>query len=402
MAQGKEEVQAISDWLIDAALGEIDLQAQFLVFCQRLCDAGLPLLRGHLATRSLHPMFIAGTVTWDRENQPDTARIPPEGDDDEEWKRSPLFALLRSGGLEARYRLTADGAWQDFPFLLDLRARGATDYFAQIVRFGSPEDALSHQDGCILSWTSDHPDGFDDDQIAVLRRLGTRFGVVAKLDRREQTAINVVAAYLGVSAGRRVLEGQIKLGDGEVISAVVLYSDLRRSTVLAERLPGAAFLALLNSYFQCTAGAVLDHGGEVLRFIGDGVLAIFHIDGIDGRSRAARVALAAAREAERRLAKVNATRQANGEEALDFGLALHLGELMFGNIGVPERVDFTVIGSAANEVARLESLTKTLGRRILVSQAFAELLPLNWQDLGPHRVQGVERALAVFAPPPET
>lgn len=393
------EFQAISDWLIERALGDIDLEAQFLEFCRRLHDAGIPLMRGHLATRALHPMFVAETATWDREGEPDIVRIPPEDDDSEDWRQSPLFVLLHSRDFEARYRLTAGGDWQRFPVLAKLAEQGATDYYAQLVPFGSPEQARPREDGCILSWASDHPDGFRDDQIAVLRWLGTRFGVVAKLDRREQTALNVLSAYLGAEAGRRVLDGQIKLGDGEVIPAVIWYSDMRGSTALADGLPGEAFLGVLNNYFQCTAGAVLDHGGEVLRFIGDAVLAIFHVDGVDGRTRAARVALAAARDAERRLAKINAGREEIGERTLDFGLALHVGELMFGNIGVPERVEFSVVGPAANEVARLESLTKGFGRRILVSKAFADLLPLNWEDLGPQEVPGVEKAMTVYAPP---
>ena len=393
------EFEAISDWLIEGALGDVDLEAQFLAFSIRLCDAGIPLLRAHLATRSLHPLFVAATATWERERMPDRARIPPEDDNGEDWQKSPLFALLQSGDLEARHRLTADGDWQGFPFLTELRERGATDYYAQIVMFGALEQARARQDGCILSWTSDHADGFSDDHIAALQRLGTRFGVIAKLDRREQTAINVVSAYLGADAGRRVLDGQIKLGDGEVINAVIWYSDLRRSTTLADNLPGDEFLDALNNYFACTAGAVLDHGGEVLRFIGDAVLAIFHVEGVDGRTRAARVALAAARDAERRLLEINAGREASGKQTLDFGLALHMGELMFGNIGVPERVEFSVIGPAANEVARLENLTKELGRRVLVSEGFASLLHVDWQGLGAHRVAGVEKAMIVFAPP---
>ena len=391
--------QAISDWLIEGALADIDLETQFLAFCDRLHDAGIPLMRAHLATRSLHPMFVSGTVTWERDDMPDIARLPPGSDNREDWRQSPLFALLQSGGFETRHRLAVAGGWQEFPLLAKLTERGATDYYAQIVFFGSPEHARARKDGCILSWCSDHSSGFSDDQIAVLRWLGTRFGIIAKLDRREQTAINVVTAYLGAEAGRRVLDGQIKLGDGEVIPAVILYSDLRQSTALAEHLPGETFLGVLNSYFHCTAGSVLNHGGEVLQFIGDAVLAIFHVDGIDGRSRAARAALAAAHDTDKRLAEVNAKRKKLGDQSLDFGLALHVGELMFGNIGVPERVDFSVVGPAANEVARLESLTKVLGRRILVSKAFADLLPLNWEGLGSHRVRGVEKAMAVYAPP---
>lgn len=391
--------QAIADWLIDVALGEIDLDAQFLAFCDHILDAGIPLLRAHLSTRSLHPLFVAGTVTWERKDTPDIVRIPPEADNSEGWKQSPLFALLQSGGFEARYRLTAGGDWQEFPILVDFEERGATDYYAQIVIFSSPEQAWPRQDGCIFSWTTDHAGGFSEDQIAALRWLGARFGIIAKLDRREQTALNVVTTYLGAEAGRRVLDGQIKLGDGEVIPAVIWYSDMRRSTALADSLPGEAFLGILNNYFQCTAGAVLDHGGEVLQFIGDAVLAIFHVDGIDDRARAARVALAAAHDSEKRLAELNARRKELGEQSLDFGLALHLGELMFGNIGVPERVDFSVIGPTVNEVARLENLTKELDRRILVSKPFADLLPLDWESLGSHQVQGIKAAMAVYAPP---
>mgnify|MGYP005637114509 FL=1 len=390
---------AISDWLIEGALGEIDLEAQFLIFCRRLHEAGIPLMRGHLATRALHPLFVAATATWERDGKAEVTRIRSEDDNGEDWKQSPLSRLLQSRKPDVRYRLSADGDWQEFPLLVSFKERGATDYYAQLVMFSEARQARLRQDGCILSWTSDHPDGFSDDQINVLRWLGSRFGVVAKLDKRERTAINVVSAYLGSDAGRRVLDGQIKLGDGEVIPAVIWFSDLRQSTPLADRLAGDDFLQVLNTYFQCTAGAVLDHGGEVLRFIGDAVLAIFHVDGVDGHTRAARVALAAARDAERRLAEVNATRTESGEEALDFGLGLHSGDLMFGNIGVPERVEFSVVGPAANEVARLANLTKDLDRRILVSEAFADLLPLQWEKLGAQQVKGVASEMTVFAPP---
>ncbi|NQW02225.1 MAG: adenylate/guanylate cyclase domain-containing protein [Rhodospirillales bacterium] len=395
------DFQAISDWLIEGALAEIDLEAQFMELCTRLTAAGIPLMRGHLATRALHPMFVAGTATWERSGGRDIARILPEDDDGEAWRASPLYHLLQSGSLEASYDLRHDGAWQKIPLLTELQGRGATAYFAQVVLFGQPEQARRRQDGCILSWASDHPDGFADTQTNTLRWLGSRFGVVAKLHRREQTALNVVSAYLGADAGQRVLDGQIKLGDGEMIPAVIWYCDLRGSTALAENLSNGAFLELLNTYFQCTAGAVLDHGGDVLRFIGDAVLAIFHVDGVDGYSRAAQVAIAAARDAERRLAVVNQQRQAAGDPPVEFGLGLHTGDLMFGNIGIPARVEFSVIGRAANEVARLEGLTKALGHRVLVSQAFADLLPLNWQSVGTHSVAGVKNAMPVFAMPVE-
>ena len=251
----------------------------------------------------------------------------------------------------------------------------------------------------LTSWATDRPGGFDEDDMAALRRVQARLAVGVKMANREATALNVLTAYLGAKAGRRVLDGQIQRGDGDSLHAVIWYSDLRGSTPLAEGLSGPDFLALLNGYFECTAGAVLDHGGEVLRYIGDAVLAIFQVDGPGGDVRAARIALAAAQDARTRLARFNLSREEHGEHPVDFGLALHVGAVMFGNVGVPERIDFTVIGPAVNEVARLEGLTKTLGRRIVVSNAFSRLLPLDWEALGETSLRGVGSGRRVYAPP---
>ena len=390
--------QDISNWIIESALKEVESCDQFLEFCQRLSDAGIPLLRGHLATRALHPLFVSGTSTWERNGYTDISQIRTEDADGEDWKQSPLYDFLQSGDLECRHKFDTSDGWKKYPMLVDLAARGASDYFAQIVMFGSVEKSKVRQDGCVFSWTCSDPNGFSDEQITVLRWLSSRFGVIAKLDSREKTANNVAAAYLGAEAGQRVLDGQIKLGDGEIIPAVIWYCDLRDSTTMADQMSGEEFIEDLNSYFQCTAGSVLDHGGEVLRFVGDAVLAIFHVDGVDGYTRAARVALAAARDAERRLQELNHQRTEHGKKELQFGLALHSGDLMFGNIGVPERVEFSVIGPAANEVARIEGLTKTLGHRILVSKTFADLLSLQWNNLGPQQVAGVDEPIYVFAP----
>ena len=249
----------------------------------------------------------------------------------------------------------------------------------------------------ITSWATAHPKGFSKAEIAALQSLQPILGAAVKARVREEAAANVLGAYLGPDAGRRVLAGHIKLGDGERIRAVIWFSDLRGSSALADRLPGEKFLSLLNDYFHCTAGAVLDHGGEVLRFIGDAVLAIFPCPaGEKAEAAAARAALAAVTEAETRRQAKNADR--SGAPALDFGIGLHVGEVMFGNIGVPERIEFTVVGPAANEAARLESLTKVLKRPILVSAGFADLLDRPWIPLGRHALRGVGRPMAVFAP----
>ena len=276
---------------------------------------------------------------------------------------------------------------------------GGTDYLAILTPFGDIETARARQDGVIISWVSDRPGGFTDGEVAVLERLQLRLAVACKMAKREETAANVVAAYLGADAGRRVLDGNIQLGDGEAIEAVIWFADLRGSTALADRMGEPAFLATLNSFFACAAGPVLSHGGEVLKFIGDAVLAIFPLAGPDGAQGAAQRALAAARETESRMVALNAARVEASETNLDYGLGLHTGEVLFGNIGVAERVEFTVIGVAANVAVRLQELTKDLGTPVLASAEFARALPINWRSLGEHRLRGVAEPREAFAPP---
>ena len=251
----------------------------------------------------------------------------------------------------------------------------------------------------MTSWISDAPEGFTQDQVAALKNLQPYVGLVAKLSKHNYTANNVVAAYLGKDAGRRVLEGQIRLGDVEHIPAVIWYSDLRDSTALAEHLPVEEFLETVNAYFDCTAGAVLEHEGEVLRFIGDAVLAVFPITGEKSAAQAAQHAMAAVADAQQRLSGLNKTRCEHSQQPIAFGLGLHVGELLYGNIGVPNRIEFSVIGRAANEVSRLESLTKEVGEAVLVSRAFKDVLDLEWRDLGAYAVKGVGEKMAICAPP---
>jgi adenylate cyclase len=213
-------------------------------------------------------------------------------------------------------------------------------------------------------------------------------------------AENVVETYLGRGAGERVLGGQIRRGDGETIPAVIWYSDLRGSTAMAEKLSRETYTEVLNCYFGCVGGAILDGGGEILNFIGDAVLAIFPVDGEAAhRNEACARALAAAHEAQRRLDKTNAERATRAMPQLAYGLALHVGDVMFGNIGTPERLSFSVIGPSVNQVARLEALTKEIGRPIVASRAFVESCPGGgWESMGKHQVQGIAAPIEVLAP----
>ena len=401
MAAAREAaLREITDWAVSQALCEVDMERLFVGVCDRLSAAGIPIRRAHLAVRTLHPLVGAVSFRWWRGEAPEQMSHLRTVEPSQDWEQSPLKRLEDSGEPELRMSLEDEsGEWRDFPLLVELGACGITDYFCRLSFFSRESRARQQRDGMLVSWSTDNPGGFGDDDLAALRRVQDRLAVGIKMAKREQTALNILTAYLGADAGRRVLEGQIQRGDGELLHAVIWYSDLRGSTPLAGQMGGTKFLALLNDYFECTAGAVLDHGGEVLRFIGDAVLAIFRVEGPGGDERAARMAMAAAKDAERRLEHLNNQRGLRNEKPLDFGLALHVGEVLFGNVGVPERFDFTAVGPAVNEAVRLEGLTKTLKRRIVVSNAFSSLLPLEWESLGETALRGVESGRRVYAPP---
>ncbi|MEE8260983.1 MAG: adenylate/guanylate cyclase domain-containing protein, partial [Gammaproteobacteria bacterium] len=220
-----------------------------------------------------------------------------------------------------------------------------------------------------------------------------------------RTARTLLETYLGKHTGSMVLDGMVKRGDGETIHAVIWFCDLRDSTMMADTLPKSEFLSILNDFFDCMAGAVLDHGGEVLRFIGDAALAIFPIGGTSKlleeactpSEGACKRALDAARNARQRIDALNKRRQEAGDPPIRYGLALHVGDVMYGNIGVPQRLEFTVIGKAANEAARLEGMCKELGEPILISSAFPRCFPGEMRSLGTHSLRGVSEPQEVFA-----
>jgi len=392
-------VQAISDWLMAQALAEVRIESVFTGFCERLETATVPLLRGHLAVRALHPLFTSMTTTWLRGGKISVDRFGPGSDGSAQWRQSPLFDMLESRVRTVRHNLEVAGDWSRYPLLVELRETGATDYFVLMTPFGDEVTAHERMDGIMCSWVTDRPGGFSAEHIRVLRRLQFRLAVAIKVAKREQTAANVVAAYLGADAGARVLEGRIHRGDGDFVHVVLWYCDLRGSTELADRLPATRFLALLDSYFECTAGAVIAYGGDVVGFVGDAVLAMFPIGDATGAVGAARKALAAMRDAAEKMAAVNRERSALGEPTLHYGLGLHVGRVLYGNIGIPTRIDFTVIGRAVNEVVRLEALTKDLEEPVVVSSAFAELVPLTWRSCGRHGLRGVSDEIEVYAPP---
>ena len=384
MADEELNVQPVLDWLDAGASGAVTPEAVTTGLCQRMLAADVPLARVAIFARTLHPNYAGRAFFWRAEKPAEVEVDAAEHDwmGSADHLASPIH-FITSTGREIRRRLADPACPMDYPVLADLRGEGMTDYYA------APLPALTGEK-LLASFTTRQPGGFTEAQVNALRRLLAPVGRIAEILGLRRKAKNILDAYLGPSTGDKVLAGQIKRGDGEDIYAVIWFCDLRDSTPLADSMTRQDFLQLLNEYFECVLGPVQELKGEVLRFIGDAALAIFPVG--DNPEDACGRALAAARQAIERMDKLNKTRQ----RPVRFGIGLHLGEVMYGNIGTPTRIEFTVIGAAANEAARIEALCKTLGVNLLVSERVVRHLPGRWRSLGRHALRGVGNEIELF------
>lgn len=390
-------VDEVADWLMESALGQADMEALVSGCIERLGAAGLPLSRVQVAYSTLHPLFGSVILTWARGAGLEIRSLSHvDAWGSEAWLKSPFFHMIEAGLPFLRRRITGGQALLDFPILKEFSDAGGADYLAYVVPFGGTDD----KSGILGSWLTDREGGFSDAEIQSLLRIQQRLAVACKIAIQQQITENIVNAYLGRSPGRQVLNGSIRRGDGEDIYAVIWFCDLRQSSRLTVTLGREKYLALLNGFLECMAGAVMDNGGEVLRFIGDAALAIFPIaektKTVCSVTEACETALAAVKDARERLGALNAKRRAAGEQQLDYGIALHVGDVMFGNIGSPDRIEFTVIGSAANEAARIEGLCKKLQIQVLVSAAFAGHCREKLDTVGRHVLEGHEGKCELF------
>jgi adenylate cyclase len=364
-------------------------------FCRRLVDSGFPLFRLFVSVRTLHPQVAAQGFHWWR-NRDHVKIVPREHGIYEEpvYLDSPIRLLHERRVNEVRRRIEDPATPIDFPILKDLKAEGVTDYLALPIQFTS---------GTIntMAIASDRPGGFTAQEIAYFKGLLPIFTIALEVREIKRIASTLLDTYLGHDAGQRVLQGQIRRGAGVTMAAAIFYCDLRGFTALSENMAPDQVIELLNDYFGCMAAPVQALGGEVLKFIGDAMLAIFPIaDDLD-RDRACRTALAAARQALTALDELNLRRREAGEATLEVGLALHTGTVMYGNIGAPDRLDFTVIGHAVNLTTRLERLCRQLGRRLVASERFASPCGIEMVPLGRFGLPGVNVAQAVFGLPDE-
>jgi adenylate cyclase len=387
----------LAAWISNAGLGGRDETAMTTEFCARLVAHGLPLVRAQVFIDTLHPIYSGRLYSWQVAKGETTAtEYGPVSDGEAlaRWQQSAFYHLLETGFPALRRRLTKESG-AEFPLLGELHAIGMTEYVAIVDRFGA--DAVIGEMDCVYSsWTTDASQGFTEAQIAALRRLTPFLALAIKSATLARIAKTLVETYLGRDPGKRVLKGSIARGISTSIEAVLWFSDLHDYTQICDRARPDEIIALLNDYAEIVIPAIHDEGGDVLKLIGDGTLALF---AAEDRAGACRSALAAALKTLDRIDELKARRLASGLPATDLYLGLHLGEVVYGNFGSRERLDFTVVGPAVNEVSRIAGMCRLVDQPILASSAFFAALGPEQNRLvsvGRYALRGVGQPQDLF------
>ena len=387
-------------WLTEAGLAGRSETALLDGFCRRALDAGLPIARAAILIDTLHPVHEGRAFLWRREagqTQTELVEYGPtsEGEAAENWRRSVLFHLLQTGGSLFRVRFHA-GETADFPTIAQMRDEGMSDVVAMISRFPR-SGAIGEMDSLYSYWATDHPHGFDDAHVEAIAGLTPMLALAVKCISLARIAGTLVETYLGRDAGRRVLKGLIRRGVTDKISAVLWYSDLREFTRITDQSPPEQIIPLLDDYAEAVISAVYDNGGDVLKLIGDGTLAIFTAAAAE---EACRRAIAARNVLQERVAQLNKRRARDSLPTTDVYVGLHTGEVFYGNIGSNERLDFTVVGPAVNEVARIAAMCRSAERNVLLSQALADAMARLERgrliSVGRYALHSVERPQELF------
>jgi adenylate cyclase len=382
----------VATWLTQHEHAANEIEFFYAALNERLVAAGIPLFRATFGLLSMHPQVYARNFLWHHTDGVQVIdRKIDDGNKREDYVRSPVY-LLHQGVDSIRRRLDQPAPMLDFPVLHDLKAEGATDYVAMALHFSTGQINF-------VSWSTDQAGGFTTEQLSLLHDLLPLISLRLELASAYFMASTLLNTYLGPAAARRVLSGTTRRAEGELIKAAIFYSDLRSFTAMADAVPSEEIIETLNDYFDCMIAPVKSRGGEVLKFVGDGMLAIFQMDRTSADDATCQ-AVGAAVESFHNLNRLNDRRQADGRTALRAGIALHAGEVMFGNIGSGDRLDFTVIGPAVNEVSRMESLTHMLDKPLLLSAPFAKHncgSALN--SLGFHVLRGVREPRELFTLP---
>ncbi|HYC63437.1 MAG TPA: adenylate/guanylate cyclase domain-containing protein [Reyranellaceae bacterium] len=394
------DIDRIADWIVRRGLEGAEESELLRQFCEKCNAAGLPVSRAIALIDTLHPVHEGRIFRWHNDRPTDEpvrdyGRTDQGGNEADTWRRSPFFHLLQTGGEELRRRI-GFGEEPGFEAIQEMKDEGYTDYILFVHRFAQGE-AIGEMDSVLSSWATRDAAGFSEEGVMALRRLVPALALAIKSGALTRIAGTLVEVYLGRDAGRRVLEGRIQRGVADRIDAVLWYSDLRGYTTITDTAAPGEIIPLLNDYADAVITSVHEADGDVLKLIGDGTLAIF--TGED-RADCCRRALKAEASLRVRMAEINARRTAEGRPATAVYLGLHVGEVFYGNIGSDDRLDFTVVGPAVNEVNRIASMCRSVDRSVVTSADFAAATPAPERamlvSVGRYALRGVGRAQELF------
>jgi adenylate cyclase len=398
---------ALADWLAESGLRNLPLEEMVDGLSRRLNDLGVPVARTFIGMNTLHPMVRARSMIWDRATGIGQHFEFGHGEIDSPIVReSPFTPMLRDGIAERRCRVDDPAIAGEAPLFEELRAAGMTEWLGRVFPMGElmpkigGQREAEHADrlGLVCSVTTDRPGGYLDSDLAILKQTLPLFALAAKAVTLRTIGRGLLAAYLGNDPASRVFAGTVQRGEVQSVDAIVFFTDLRGFTALADVTPGKELIALLDECFECMVAPVVQRGGEVLKFMGDGLLAAFAA-GPATRAEACNAALDAATEALALIEALNERRRAEGRPATALDISLHLGTVQYGNVGTAARLDFTVIGPAVNEASRIEKLCEPLGHSLLISRPFAEAAVScrsRLVSLGRHRLRGVREETELF------
>ena len=393
------QLQAVTSWVVGRGLdgaSESELLHGFCAECRRV---GLPLSRAMVLVDTLHPVYEGRAFRWRNDGALESSVVEygssSAGEGATNWQRSVFYRLFTTGTDELRRRI-GRGEPAEFLHVDVLQAEGETDFVAFAQQFAR-EGVIGEMDCVYSHWTTREPDGFSDAHLAALRRLMPSLALAIKCASLARIAGTLVEVYLGRDAGQRVLSGRIARGVADRISAALWFSDLRGYTSITDTAAPDEIIPLLNDYAGAVIAAIHGAGGEVLKLMGDGTLAIFRAERPADTCRAALRAEATLRA---NIAEVNARRTVERRPTTSVYLGLHIGEVFYGNIGSDERLDFTVVGPAVNEVSRIASLCRSVDRSVVLSSSFAAATPdperANLVSVGRYALRGVGRAQELF------
>lgn len=392
-------------WLVDHDGKVMPMSELFEGFCRHLLDEGLPLFRVTTGLPSMHPLTVTRAFAWQRGAGVTMTERGHGVFQTDEYLKSPI-AVIHEGAAAIRRQLELPGAPMDFGILPELKALGVTDYLVLPMRFTQgPGMGKEGQNVSFMSFATDRKGGFRPEELSYLMELMPLIALRLELEAGRRMTRDLLTTYLGQSPAERVLQGDLRRGQGYEVEAAIWLSDLRGFTAFSDRNPTVEVVATLDRYFDAMAGPIQAHGGEVLKFIGDGLLAIFRVEEGNTLEAACRRALTAAENAFAGLHELNQGRAIAGVAPLKVGIGLHVGKVVFGNIGARDRLDFTVIGRAVNEVARLEAQTKAVDRPLLASSTFADAInsdagaPYHLESVGFHALRGIREAQELFTLP---